>query len=178
MSTPRKAPETPERPPPQGWQAAQTRLFGAFRRCSAVLRRGSLIELATIAALAGGALLVLADFLDLFEIKTAAGLVVTQQSGGDQHGYAMLVIGIAAIGSTMLARSAEQWPPAAATAALGVIALALALFADLPDATRSDLVRGGTLAVADPAIGFWVELVGAAVTTAGGGALVFALRRR
>jgi hypothetical protein len=153
------------------------RLGAALRRGTSFLRRARLIELATLVALAGAALLVLADFLDLFEIKTAAGLVVKQQSGGDQHGYAMLVIGIAAIVSTMLARSAEQWPPAAATLALGLIALALALLADLPDATRSDLVRGGRLAEADPALGFWVELVAAAVTTAGGAALTVALRR-
>jgi hypothetical protein len=142
------------------------------------LRRLRLVELATIVALLGGALLALADILDLFQIETAAGLVVKQQSGGGQHGYAMLVIGIAAIGSVMLARSAEQWPPAAAAAALGLIALALALLVDLPDATRSDLVRGGSLADAEPAIGFWVELVGAALMSAGGAALVYALQRR
>lgn len=153
------------------------RLGAVVRGATSLLRRARLIEVATILALAGAALLVLADFLDLFEIKTAAGLVVKQQSGGDQHGYAMLVVGIAAIASTMLARAAERWPPAVATMALGLIALALALLADLPDATRSDLVRGGSLAEADPTLGFWVELVAAVVTTAGGAALTVALRR-
>jgi hypothetical protein len=154
------------------------RLGAALRGGTTFLRRARLVELATIVALAGGALLLLADFLDLFEIKTATGIVVKQQSGGGQHGYAMLVIGIAAIISTMLTRAAEQWPTAAATVALGLIALGLALFVDLPDATRSDLVRGGSLADAEPALGFWVELVGAAVTSAGGAALAYAVRRR
>jgi hypothetical protein len=154
------------------------RLGAGLRAAVEFLRRGRLVELATIIALAGAALLVLADFLDLFQIKTATGLVVKQQSGGGQHGYAMLVIGIAAIASTMLARAAEQWPPAAATVLLGMIALAIAVLADLPDATRSDLVRGGSLADADPALGFWIELVAAVVTSAGGAALVYALRRR
>jgi hypothetical protein len=178
MSTPRKAPDA-ETPPTGGWEAAaQSRLGAGLRTGVAFLRRGRLVELATILALAGGALLVLADFLDLFQIKTATGLVVEHQSGGGQHGYAMLVIGVAAIASTMLARAAEQWPPAAATAALGLIALGLALFVDLPDATRSDLVRGGSLADAEPALGFWVELAASAVITAGAAALVYALRRR
>jgi hypothetical protein len=177
MTTPRKAPNA-KTPPPEGWQAAQIRLGGALRAGASFLRRARLVELATIVALVGAALLVLADFLDLFQIKTATGLVVKQQSGGGQHGYAMLVIGIAAIAATMLARSAEQWPPAAATVALGLIALGLALFADLPDATRSDLVRGGTLADANPALGFWVELVAAAFTSAGGALLAYAVWRR
>jgi hypothetical protein len=178
MSTPGKAPETPDTPPPEGWEAAQVRLGAAVRAGVSYVRRLRLIEVATIVALIGGALLVLADFLDLFEIKTTAGLVVRQQSGGDQHGYAMLLIGIAAIASTMLARTSEQWPPAVATLALGLIALGLALLGDLPDATRSDLVRGGSLAEADPAIGFWVELAAAVVATVGGAALTFALPRR
>jgi hypothetical protein len=177
MSTPRRAPDT-KTPPPEGWKAARIRLGAALRGGTSFLRRARLVELATIVALAGGALLLLADFLDLFQIKTATGLVVKQQSGGGQHGYAMLVIGIAAITATMLARAAEQWPPAAATVALGLIALGLALLVDLPDATRSDLVRGGSLADAEPTLGFWVELVAAAITSAGGAALVYALRRR
>jgi hypothetical protein len=177
MSTPRKA-RDPKTPPPSGFETAQLRVAAGLRAAVAYVRNAPLVELATIAALAGAVLLVLADFLDLFQIKTAAGLVVKQQSGGGQHGYAMLVIGAAAIASTMLARTAEQWPPAAATAALGLIALALALLADLPDATRSDLVRGGSLADAEPALGFWVELAGAALTGAAGAALTYALWRR
>jgi hypothetical protein len=62
--------------------------------------------------------------------------------------------------------------------ALGLIAIGLALLVDLPDATRSDLVRGGSLADANPTLGFWVELVAAAVTSAGGAALAFAIYRR
>jgi hypothetical protein len=154
------------------------RIASGLRGGLSLVRRTRFLELATIVALVGAGLLALADFLDLFKIETSAGLVVKEQSGGGQHGYAMLVIGIAAIVSVMLGRAAEQWPPAAATAALGLIALGLALLADLPDATRSDLVRGGRLADAEPALGFWIELVAAALTIAGGLALLYALRRK
>jgi hypothetical protein len=137
----------------------------------------SLLELATIAALIGGGLLILSEFLDLFEIE-AGHIAVKQQAGGTNHAYAMLIIGAVTIAATLLARSTDQWPPAAGVAALGAFALAFALIGDLPDATRSDLVRGAQIAEAHPKIGFWVELIGAAVTLVAGLVLVRLLRRR
>ena len=100
-----------------------------------------MLELLTVAAVLGGGLLILAEFLDLFEIETR-DLVVKQQAGGPHHAYAMLVVGAATIGAALLARSTEQWPPALGIALLGGFALLFALIVDLPDATRSDLVRG------------------------------------
>ena len=111
----------------------------------------------TLIALAGGTLLVIADFLDLFRIESR-GLVVEEKAGGESHAYAMLVIGVAVIGATLVARATEQWPPAAGVALLGVVALIVALAGDLPDATREDLLRGARFGQADPAVGFWVEL--------------------
>jgi hypothetical protein len=137
----------------------------------------SLLELATIAALLGGGLLILSEFLDLFSIEVGQ-IEVKQQAGGTNHAYAMLIIGAVTIGATLLARSTEQWPPAAAVAALGAFALGLALIGDLPDATRSDLVRGGRIADAHPSIGFWVELIGAVLTLVSGLVLVRLLRRK
>jgi hypothetical protein len=62
-------------------------------------------------------------------------------------------------------------------AVLGAFALAFALIGDLPDATRSDLVRGARVADAHPAIGFWIELTGAALTLVSGLVLTRLLRR-
>jgi hypothetical protein len=138
--------------------------------------RTSLLEVATIAALFGGGLLILSEFLDLFTIEVG-GIGVKHQAGGTNHAYAMLIIGAGAIVATLLARSTDQWPPAAAVAVLGGFAVALALIGDLPDATRSDLVRGGRIAEAHPSIGFWVELVGAIVTLVAGLILARLLRR-
>jgi hypothetical protein len=145
-------------------------------RASRVLRSEWLLEVVTILLLLGGSLLIIADFLDLFRIE-AAGLVVSEQQGGDQHAFAQVVIGIAVIGATLLARSTGQWPPAAAAAALGLIALGIALIGDLPDATRSDLVRGARFAEASPAVGLWIEIVGAGLTLVSGIALSVLLRR-
>ena len=145
-------------------------------RVSRLGSRTSLLELATIAALLGGGLLILSEFLDLYEIEVS-GLAVKQQAGGTNHAYAMLIVGTVVIAATLLARSTEQWPPAAGVAVLGAFALALALIGDLPDATRSDLVRGGRIADAHPSIGFWIELVGATITLVSGLVLVRMLRR-
>jgi len=139
--------------------------------------RTSLLEVATIAALFGGGLLILSEFLDLFTIEVG-GIGVKHQAGGTNHAYAMLIIGAGAIVATLLARSTDQWPPAAAVAVLGAFALGLALIGDLPDATRSDLVRGGRIADAHPSIGFWVELVGAILTLVSGLVLARLLRTR
>jgi hypothetical protein len=134
------------------------------------------LEVITVLMLLGGSLLILADFLTLFRIESA-GLSVADQSGGDQHSYAQVVIGLGVIGAALLARSTRQWPPAGAAAALALIALGIALFGDLPDATRSDLVRGARLAEASPAVGLWVEIVGAGIALVSGAIAALLLRR-
>jgi hypothetical protein len=135
-----------------------------------------MLELITILLLAGGCVLVLADFLPLFRIE-AAGLPVEDQPGRDQHAYAQVVIGLGVIGGALLARSTRQWPPAGAVVALALIALGIALIGDLPEATRADLVQGAQIAEASPAVGFWLEIVGAGVTFVGGLAMSLLLRR-
>jgi hypothetical protein len=140
-------------------------------------RGEGLLELITILLLGAGSLLVLADFLALFRIE-AAGLPVEDQSGRDQHAYAQVVIGVAVIGASLLAHTSRQWPPAGAVVVLALISLAITLIGDLPEATRSDLVSGARIAEASPAVGFWLEIVGAGVMFACGAAMAFLLRRR
>jgi hypothetical protein len=135
-----------------------------------------LVALLTVTALIGGGLLIISEFLHLFEIE-ADGLVVKQQAGGPHHAYAMLVLGGATIGAALLVRSTALWPPALGVALLGGFALVLALVGDLPDATRSDLVRGARIADAHPTLGFWTELAGAAIALVSGVGLVLLLRR-
>jgi hypothetical protein len=168
-------------PPPESRSTAHGPRLGALLRSgrdrAAELRTTErLLALVTIAALAGGALLIVAEFLDLFEIE-AAGLVVKQQAGGPHHSYAMLVVGVGTIVATLLARSTEQWPPALGVVALAGFALAFTLIADLPDVTRSDLVRGARIAEAHPAIGFWTQLAGATIAFVSGLVLLRLLRR-
>jgi hypothetical protein len=168
-------------PPQSGISALGTRLRTLLRHVGERVRGTrsgeGVLEALTVLALLGGGLLILAEFLNLYEIEIQ-GLVVKQQAGGSSHSYAMLVVGAATIGATLLARSTEQWLPALGIVVLGGCALALVLIVDLPDATRTDLVRGAQLAEAHPAIGFWTELLGAVVALASGLGLVRLLRRR
>jgi hypothetical protein len=84
---------------------------------------------------------------------------------------------VAAIGAALLARSTGAWPPAAAAAVLGLFALGIALIGDRPDTTSAGLTADRRLADADPAAGYWVELIGGILLTLGGAALALLLRR-
>jgi hypothetical protein len=153
-----------------------------FSQRLATLRTGRLggaraIEILTIVLLAAGVLLIAVEFLDLFRVKIGA-VVIDEQTGAERHSYALLLIGIAVCAAAMLARSLEAWPPAAGAAVLGGIVLAIALFGDLPDATRTDLVAGARLATAHPAAGFWVEVTGAILAIVTGAVLAYLLRGR
>ena len=68
--------------------------------------------------------------------------------------------------------------PALAAAMLGVIALVTALAVDLPDVTASGVTTDLEIGDAEPAAGFWIELVGAVVMTAGAAALASLLDSR
>jgi hypothetical protein len=154
----------------QGWfRNAGDALANAFRGERA-------LELVTVLMLIGGSLLILADFLDLFRIESG-GLSVADQSGRDQHSYAQVVIGLGVIGAALLTRSTRQWPPAVAAVVLALISLGITLIGDLPEATRSDLVSGAKFAEASPAIGFWLEIVGAGIAFLAGIAATLELRR-
>jgi len=144
-------------------------------RAAAGALRGRGIEIFTVLALAAGSLLIVADVLTLFRIETR-GLVADTQAGGTHHAYAMAFIGAAVIGATLLARSAEQWPPALAVVVLGLVSVVIVLTLDRPDATRSDLLTSARVGDAEPAIGFWLELAGAVMSVVAGAALAFCLR--
>jgi hypothetical protein len=141
------------------------------------LWRARFVEAATMLSLVGGGLLIVSDFVTLYEIKLGAA-AIQQPTGGDQHAYAGAVIGAVIIASTLLARSTEAWPPAAAGVALALAMLVLGLAGDLPDATRSDLVRGARIAHADVAFGFWLEILASLAALAGAGALALMLADR
>jgi hypothetical protein len=135
------------------------------------------VNRAALAAIIAGVLLVAAEFLDLFHVSAAGHSASgTSRTGGDNHGYALLVVGLMAIVAALGARASEEWYAGAALAALGVLALAVVLIGDLPDATSAGVTIRLQAGQASPAIGFWVELVGAVALAGSGGALVY-LRR-
>jgi hypothetical protein len=134
------------------------------------------VELLTALTLIGGGLLITAEFLDLYRVQLGP-VVVQEKTGGEHHAYALLVAGVAVIGAGLLARASGSWLPAAAASGIGLAALLLALFADLPDATSSGLTSSLRLAEAEPATGFWMEIAGAGVSIVAGVLLSLKLRR-
>jgi hypothetical protein len=150
----------------------------ARARLGAFLRRHGL-GLVTAAAILGGLLLLYAEALHLYRIVTPSGSVSNAagsvRTGGDQHSWALGVMGVGAAGAALLARVTRQRLPALAAAMLGAIALLVALTVDLPDVTATGVTTELEVGSAEPGAGFWLELVGAIVLTAGAGVLAYLL---
>jgi hypothetical protein len=130
-------------------------------------------------AAAAVALLVIAELTTVFEV-TVGSLEVVKRSatGGENHGYALLVIAAFAAAMTLPALRGAR-APAAALAALGAAALVVALAVDLPD-TRGSGQLPEALAYEDaqahPGTGFGLEIAGGALL-AGAGALLLVAGR-
>jgi hypothetical protein len=132
-----------------------------------------------VSGLAGGALLIISEFSSLYEVRVA-GVVNATISGGNQHNYALLVIGLAALGLVVGAVRGSR-PAAAAVAGLGLLSLAIIGFGgDLHD-IHSTGVAGQLYerAAAGPKSGFYEETLGVALLlVSGGGTLVLGAPRR
>jgi hypothetical protein len=161
----------PESPRGAGFGVALERLLagvGRARRASWRLLAAHALTLATVAALIGAALLVLSSFLDVVRFVDINGQLIPGAEATREGTSAMVVIGLAAGFAALFARWGEHSLPAIACAALGAIALAIVLIADLPDVTSEGLTSGRLIGEADPGPGFWVELAGALLTLVAG----------
>ncbi len=139
-------------------------------------RSGAGIErLLPIACIAGAALLIASEFMTTFRLDAAGETTLRLSEAADRHNYAMLVIGLFAIGAVVLAVYAGSKPAAIAVAVAGGVALLVFLLADLPDAgkvgTIDDPNQPFLPAEAKPEGGFWVELIGSLVLAVCGAAL-------
>lgn len=137
-------------------------------------------RLIPIICLIAGLLLIGSELLDTFAIENPEGVAVATVDAGSRHGFALGLLGIVAIGATLLAVLAGSRPAAIAVAVCGLAALILFAAVDLPDVGAQDLIADpnqdyteGT-AVADD--GFWVS-IGASVLLIIGGGLLASLSR-
>ena len=132
---------------------------------AAVLRYGPLVALAL-----AGVTLIVAEFLTYREI--VAVTVVPEggrTTGGAHHGYALALIGLVSLPMSYGAVLGGSRPAAAALAVLGGLAVAIVAIVDLPSLNDTGLIgRTYDLAEANPAIGFWLEIVAATVLLVGG----------
>ncbi|HVE67257.1 MAG TPA: hypothetical protein VNB64_01625 [Solirubrobacteraceae bacterium] len=135
-----------------------------------------------LAAFAGALLLMLSDFLTLFDVQTAAGVSVPEGSvkGHENHSFAMVLLGVAALPMAYGATVGGSRPAMAGLAFLGAIAIVVALAFDLPDATGTNtLARTFENATGTPKTGFYLETLGAVLLVfSGGGGLVLSAPSR
>lgn len=132
-------------------------------------------------ALVAVALLTIAEFTTVLEV-TVGSLEVVRRSttAGANHGYALLVVAVAAAAMTALALRGAR-PPAGALVVLGGLALAIALAVDLPDTRGSrklpeSLAYEDARARAGTALG--LEIAGALLLVVAGGVLLASGDRR
>ena len=119
--------------------------------------------------LLGAVLLIVAEFLPLYEIRAVTAVPAGgEHSTGGHHGYALLVVGLALIPMAWGALRGGSRPAAIACLALAVIALFVALVIDLPDLNETGLIgRTYDQAEARPRVGFFVETLGATLALLG-----------
>ena len=96
-------------------------------------------RLAAALALAGVVLLAVAEFTTVFEVTVGSlGVVKRSATGGEHHGYALLVIAVSRpLVMVLWSLGAGGRPAALALVALGAAALVVAFAVDLPDTRGS-----------------------------------------
>lgn len=115
-------------------------------------------------------LLAVSELLVTFDFVAPGGEVQADQTAGDRHGYANLLLAGGAVVAMLIALAAASRPAALAVAGLGAVALLLFLVFDLPDAGRVGELEDFITAEAEPQAGFWLEAIGALTLGLAGGA--------
>jgi hypothetical protein len=129
---------------------------------------------------AGALLLIVAEFVTVREIHAVTVVPPGGTStGGDLHSYALGIIGLAMLPMGYGAVVRRARPAAVAVIVLAVAACVVVLFVDRPMLDDTGLVgRTYDLAEARPAVGFYLESLGAVLALVGGvWALMLAPRR-
>jgi hypothetical protein len=129
---------------------------------------------------AGALLLIVAEFVTVREIHAVTVVPPGGTStGGDLHSYALGIIGLAMLPMAYGAVVRRARPAAVAVIVLAVAACVVVLFVDRPVLDDTGLIgRTYDLAEARPAVGFYLESLGAVLALVGGvWALMLAPRR-
>ena len=146
----------------------------SHRFAAPLARHGLLVVL-----LLGAGLLILSEFLTLYEVRAATTVPEGGTSSvGGHHAYALLPIATAlAVMATGAVRGGSL-PAAVATLVLALAAVVIVLVVDLPDVNETGLIGDAyEQAQARPQAGFYVETLGATLALVGA-VLTLALRRR
>ncbi len=121
-----------------------------------------------------------AEFTPLLTVHSSAtNRVIETVTSGSNHSYALIPIAVLAGLLSWVAWRTQSRLAMAATGALGVVTLLIALLGDLPNAQASGLIgspaSGFALASSSPSTGLYLETLGAIVLLASAGAGLLAL---
>jgi peptidoglycan/LPS O-acetylase OafA/YrhL len=114
-----------------------------------------------ITIVASAVILAASEFMVAFELTPPGGEPLREISGGDRHGYSLVILAFFAIAAMVLALATGSRAAAYAVAALGGAALLLFLIIDLPDAGQTGALEDLITARAEPQAGFWMQGLGA-----------------
>jgi hypothetical protein len=127
-----------------------------------------------IACLAAAACVAAAEFSTLFEFnRGTSGEPLKTTAAADRHYYALLVLAVFAVVALTIAVLTGSRPAAAAVAVAGGMSLLIFLLVDLPDVNVEGPLDEPYFftSKAEPANGFWLELIGTVSLALAGGAL-------
>jgi hypothetical protein len=127
--------------------------------------------------LAGAVLLVISEFSTVTHVKAITVVLPnSERTGFDQNSGAMLILGLLAVPMLVGAALGPSRPAMVAVAAIGVIALLIALLGDLPDVTKTGTIFRERYedAKAQAQIGFTFEWLGAVLLILSAGLLLLA----
>jgi hypothetical protein len=126
---------------------------------------------------AGAALLVISEFSTVTHVKAITVVLPnSERTGFDQNSGATLILGLLALPMLVGAALGASRPAMVAVAAIGVIALLIALVGDLPDVTKTGTIFRERYedAKAEAQIGFTFEWLGAVLLILSAGLLLLA----
>lgn len=125
-----------------------------------------------VVCLAAAAVLAASEFIDTFQFVPPTGDPLDGQTGGDRHGYALLILALLACVSALAAVATGTVWYAITIAGAGAVALIVFLTLDLPDAGTVGNFDDGIVALAnveaEPRLGFWLALLGSLGLIVGG----------
>jgi hypothetical protein len=100
-------------------------------------------------------------------------------TGGGHHGYALAILGVIALAMAYGAAIGASRPAGIALLVLGLAALGITLLVDRPDIHKTGIVGSQfSNAEANPGAGYWLELVGGALVVLAGALRLLGQRAR
>jgi hypothetical protein len=130
-------------------------------------------------AVLGAVLMIAAEFATLRSVKvlTASCSDLADPSlrgscltrGGEEHSYALVLLGVVALVMAWGATLGRSRPAAAALTVIGLAVIGIALATDLPDIHKTGVLGDRfDSASATPGPGLWMEIAGGALVLAAG----------